>query len=370
MIIGTTKELKNHEYRVGLTPDNVLSYVQDGHTVYVETHAGEGAGFSDEMYKEAGAIILDTPAEVFAKADMIVKVKEPEACEYDLLREGQILYTYLHLAPNPALTNALMERGVKAVAFETITDAEGNLPCLRPMSQIAGRLSIQEGAKYLEKNFGGRGILLGGVPGVERGKIVIIGGGIAGTDAAKAAVGIDAQVTLLDVNLNRLSYLEDIFGASVTTLYSTEANIRKCLAEADLVIGSVLIPGGKTPKLIRKEHLSLMKKGAVIVDIAIDQGGCCESSHVTTHAEPVFIEDGVVHYCVGNMPGAVPRTSTIALTNATLRYGLEIAANGLEEACRKSDVICSGVNCYLGKITNENVAMAHCRESVDIHSMI
>lgn len=356
MIIGTTKELKNHEYRVGLTPDNVLSYVTDGHTVYVETHAGEGAGFTDEMYKEAGAVILETPAEVFAKADMIVKVKEPETCEYDLLREGQILYTYLHLAPNPELTNALMERGVKAVAFETITDAEGNLPCLRPMSQIAGRLSIQEGAKYLEKNFGGRGILLGGVPGVERGKIVIIGGGIAGTYAAKAAVGIDAQVTLLDVNLNRLSYLEDVFGASVTTLYSTEANIRKCLAEADLVIGSVLIPGGKTPKLIRKEHLSLMKKGAVIVDIAIDQGGCCESSHVTTHAEPVFIEEGVVHYCVGNMPGAVPHTSTVALANATYKYGSMIANLGLEAAAKKDAGLANGVNIYNHKCTNKNVA--------------
>ena len=370
MIIGTTKELKNHEYRVGLTPDNVLSYVNDGHTVYVETHAGEGAGFSDEMYAEAGAIILDTPQEVFAKADMIVKVKEPEACEYDLLREGQILYTYLHLAPNPELTNALIERGVKAVAFETITDAEGNLPCLRPMSQIAGRLSIQEGAKYLEKNFGGRGILLGGVPGVERGKIVIIGGGIAGTYAAKAAVGIDAQVTLLDVNLNRLSYLEDVFGASVTTLYSTEANIRKCLAEADLVIGSVLIPGGKTPKLIRKEHLSLMKKGAVIVDIAIDQGGCCESSHVTTHTDPVFIEEGVVHYCVGNMPGAVPHTSTIALANATFKYGRMIAKYGLEEAVKRDAGLANGVNIYNHKCTNKNVADSLNLEYTDLFEII
>lgn len=370
MIIGTTKELKNHEYRVGLTPDNVLSYVNDGHTVYVETQAGVGAGFSDEMYKEAGAIILDTPAEVFAKADMIVKVKEPEACEYDLLKEGQILYTYLHLAPNPELTNALIERGVKAVAFETITDAEGNLPCLRPMSQIAGRLSIQEGAKYLEKNFGGRGILLGGVPGVERGKIVIIGGGIAGTYAAKAAVGIDAQVTLLDINLNRLSYLEDVFGASVTTLYSTEANIRKCLAEADLVIGSVLIPGGKTPKLIRREHLSLMKKGAVIVDIAIDQGGCCESSHVTTHAEPVFIEEGVVHYCVGNMPGAVPHTSTVALANATYKYGSMIANLGLEAAVKKDAGLANGVNIYNHKCTNKNVATSLDLEYTDLMEAI
>lgn len=370
MIIGTTKELKNHEYRVGLTPDNVLSYVSDGHTVYVETHAGEGAGFTDEMYRHAGAVILDTPQEVFAKADMIVKVKEPEACEYELLREGQILYTYLHLAPNPALTQTLMERGVKAVAFETITDSDGNLPCLRPMSQIAGRLSIQEGAKYLEKNFGGRGILLGGVPGVERGKIVIIGGGIAGTYAAKAAVGIDAQVTLLDIDLNRLSYLEDVFGASVTTLYSTEANIRKALAEADLVIGSVLIPGGKTPKLIRREHLSLMKKGAVIVDIAIDQGGCCESSHVTTHAEPVFIEEGIVHYCVGNMPGAVPHTSTIALANATYKYGRMIAAFGLEEAVKKDAGLADGVNIYNHNCTNQNVADSLGLNYTDLFTLI
>ncbi len=356
MIIGTTKELKNHEYRVGLTPDNVSAFVGKGHTVYVETGAGVGAGFADEDYKAAGATILATPAEVFAKADMIVKVKEPEECEYDYLREGQILYTYLHLAPNPKLTEALMKKGVKAVAFETITDKEGNLPCLRPMSQIAGRLSIQEGAKYLEKAYGGRGVLLGGVPGVERGKIVIIGGGIAGTFAAKAAVGIDAQVTLLDVNLNRLAYLEDIFGASVTTLYSSDANIRKSLKEADLVIGSVLIPGGKTPKLVRREHLGLMKKGAVIVDIAIDQGGCCETSHVTTHDEPVYIEEGVVHYCVGNMPGAVPYTSTIALANATFPFGMLIAENGLEEAAKMNKGVANGVNIYGGKCTNKNVA--------------
>ena len=356
MIIGTTKELKNHEYRVGLTPDNVSDYVAKGHTVYVETHAGEGANFSDDEYAAAGAIIADTPAEVFAKADMIVKVKEPEPCEYQYLREGQILYTYLHLAANPELANVLLERGVKAVAFETITDADGNLPCLRPMSQIAGRLSIQEGAKYLEKAYGGRGILLGGVPGVERGKIVIIGGGVAGTYAAKAAVGIDAQVTLLDINLNRLSYLEDIFGASVTTLYSTEANIRKSLREADLVIGSVLIPGASTPKLIRREHLGIMKKGAVIVDIAIDQGGCCESSHVTTHDNPVYIDEGIVHYCVGNMPGAVPNTSTIALSNATFRYGMLIAQHGLEGAMKLDRGLVMGLNIYAGKCANRNLA--------------
>ncbi len=370
MKIGTTRELKNHEYRVGLTPDNVLSYINDGHSVYVETHAGEGAGFSDEMYKDAGAIILQSAKEVFDIADMIVKVKEPEECEWELFKEGQILYTYLHLAPNPKLTEFLLERGVKAIAYETITDELGNLPCLRPMSQIAGRLSIQEGAKYLEKSFGGRGVLLGGVPGVERGKIVIIGGGIAGTYAAKAAVGIDAQVTLLDIDLNRLSYLEDIFGASVTTLYSTEANIVRCLKEADLVIGSVLIPGGKTPKLIKKEHLALMKEGAVIVDIAIDQGGCLETSQVTTHADPVYIVDHVVHYCVGNMPGAVPHTSTIALTNATLKYGRMIANYGLEEAVKKDVGLKEGVNIYNHKCVNINVARSLDLEYTDLYDLI
>ena len=356
MIIGCPKELKNHEYRVGLIPDNVYTFVKEGHSVYVETMAGVGAGFTDEMYKDAGAIILDTAKEVYDIADMIIKVKEPIECEYDLLRENQILYTYLHLAPNAPLTNVLMDKGVKAIAYETITDKEGNLPCLRPMSQIAGRLSVQQGAKYLEKCFGGRGILLGGVPGVERGKIVIIGGGVAGTYAAKAAVGIDAQVTLLDIDLNRLSYLEDVFGASVTTLYSTEANIRKCLAEADLVIGSVLIPGGKAPKLIRKEHLSIMKKGAVIVDIAIDQGGCCETSVVTTHQEPVYIVDDIVHYCVGNMPGAVPYTSTLALNNATFKYARMMANYGFEKAIKMDTGLANGVNIYAHKCVNQNVA--------------
>ncbi len=370
MKIGTTKELKNHEYRVGLTPDNAAVLVADGHKVFVETGAGESIGFTDEMYEAAGATILSTPSEVFTEADMIIKVKEPEPCEYNYLREGQILYTYLHLAPNPELAEVLINRGVKAIAYETITDDDGNLPCLRPMSQIAGRLSIQEGAKYLERSFGGRGILLGGVPGVERGKIVIIGGGVAGTYAAKAAVGSDAQVTLLDIDLNRLSYLEDVFGASVTTLYSTEANIIKSLKEADLVIGSVLIPGGKTPKLIRKEHLKLMKKGSVIVDIAIDQGGCCESSRVTTHDNPVFIEDGVVHYCVGNMPGAVPYTSTIALSNATFKYARLIANNGFEEAVKMSDGLYNGVNIYNHQCTNKNVAESLGLEYVSLENII
>lgn len=358
MIIGCTKELKNHEYRVGLTPDNVTAYVSNGHKVYIETGAGEGAGFADEEYIAAGATILSTPKEVYDIAEMIVKVKELEECEWGYLREGQILFTYLHLASNKAFADMLLEKKIKAVAYETITDDMGNLPCLRPMSQIAGRLSIQEGAKYIEQSYGGRGILLGGVPGVRRGRIVIVGGGVAGTYAAKAAVGIGAQVTILDVNPNRLAYLEDIFGASVVTLYSTEANIRKALSEADLVIGSVLIPGGKTPKLVRREHLKIMKKGAVIVDIAIDQGGCCESSHVTTHDDPIFIEEGIVHYCVGNMPGAVPRTSTVALTNTTLRYGLMIANYGLEKAVELDAGLKTGLNTCDGKCMNKNVSAA------------
>lgn len=358
MIVGTTKELKNHEYRVGLTPDNVSAYVALGHKVYVEKGAGLGAGFDDASYIKAGAKILKTAKEVYDKCEMIVKVKELEEEEFDLINEGTILYTYLHLASNKKFANLLLKKNIKAVAYETIRDEKGNLPCLRPMSQIAGRLSIQEGAKYIEKEYGGRGILLGGVPGVERGKIVILGGGIAGTYAAKAAVGIDAQVTLLDINANRLAYLEDIFGASVTTLYSNKENLEKALKEADLVIGSVLIPGGETPKLIKKEHLKLMKKGAVIVDIAIDQGGCCETSHVTVHDDPIFIKDGVVHYCVGNMPGAVPYTSTLALTNATIKYGLKIATLGLKEALKEDEGLAIGLNTYNGKVTNENVAKA------------
>ncbi len=358
MIIGTTRELMNKECRVGLTPDGVSMLVSAGHQVFVETNAGLAAGFEDKMYEAAGAKILKTPKEVYDIADMIVKVKELDPSEYDLIRDGQILYTYLHLASNEKFTDVLLKKHVKAVAFETIKDSQGNLPCLRPMSQIAGRLSVQEGAKYLEKTYGGKGILLGGVPGVRRGNIVILGGGTAGTYAAKAAVGIDAHVTLLDINANRLAYIEDVFGASVTTLFSSEENIKRALADADLIIGSVLIPGGKTPHLVKREYLKLMKKGAVIVDIAIDQGGCCESSHVTTHDNPIFIEEGIVHYCVGNMPGAVPYTSTIALANSTISYAVKIASNGLEKALKEDAGLMLGLNTYDGKCTNENVAKA------------
>jgi alanine dehydrogenase len=356
MKIGTVKELKNHEYRVGITPDNVLSYTKSGHQVFVESGAGEMASFSDDEYRLSGAAISSTAAEVYSKCDMIVKVKEPLKEEYQYLHSVLILFTYLHLAPNRPLTDVLLASGVTAIAYETIEDRSGSLPCLRPMSEIAGRLSIQEGAKYLERPFGGRGILLGGVPGVERGKVVIVGGGIAGTYAAKAAVGMGAQVVLLDINLNRMLYLDDIFGASITTLYSSETNVAKNLAEADLVVGAVLIPGATTPRIIRREHLKKMKQGAVIVDIAIDQGGCCETSRETTHDDPVFICDGIVHYCVGNMPGAVPRTSTVALVNTTLPYGLMIADMGIEKACLSDDGLAKGVNIYKGKCVNKNVA--------------
>ena len=356
MKIGTVKEIKKHEYRVGLTPDSVKTYAGGGHKVFVERSAGEGAGFSDGEYIRNGALMLDTAAEVYAACDMLVKVKEPLDEEYKYLRSGMILYAYLHLAANKPLADVLLSRKIKAAAFETIEDRTGNLPCLRPMSEIAGRLSIQEGAKYLERLYGGRGILLGGVPGVERGSVVIIGGGIAGTYAAKTAVGMGAEVTVLDISLNRLAYLDDIFGASVTTLFSTEGNIEKCLAKADLVIGAVLIPGASAPKVIRREHLKIMKPGAVIVDIAVDQGGCCETTHVTYHHDPVYTVDGILHYCVGNMPGAVPRTSAAALVNAALPYGLKIAGKGLEEACLEDPGLLKGVNTYDGRCTNKNVA--------------
>ena len=370
MKIGCVKEIKNNEFRVGMTPDNVRAYVLAGHEVYIEKGAGIGSGFADAEYVDAGASMVDSAQDIWSSVEMMIKVKEPLEEEYAYFREGLILYTYLHLAADEKQMDALLNGKVKAVAYETLQETDRSLPLLAPMSQIAGRLSVQEGAKYLEKRFGGEGILLAGVPGTPKANVVILGGGTVGMNACKIAVGMGANVTILDINLKRLEELDNLFGAHIQTLVSNEGNVERVLKDADLVIGSVLIPGASTPKLFRKKHLSVMKEGAVFVDVAIDQGGCGETSRVTTHDDPVYIEDGVVHYCVGNMPGAVPRTSTIALTNATLRYGLEIAANGLEEACRKSDVICSGVNCYLGKITNENVAMAHCRESVDIHSMI
>ncbi len=370
MKIGCVREIKNNEFRVGLTPDNVRAYVAAGHHVYMEKGAGTGSGFTDNEYVDAGASLIDNAADVWHLVDMMVKVKEPLPEEYPLFHDGLILYTYLHLAADREQMDALLKGKVKAVAYETIQEKDGSLPCLAPMSQIAGRLSIQEGAKYLEKKFGGEGILLAGVPGTPKANVVILGGGTVGMNACKIAVGMGANVTILDVNLKRLEELDNMFGAHIQTLVSNDTNVERVVKDADLVIGSVLIPGGSTPKLFKKKYLPEMKDGAVFVDVAIDQGGCGESSHVTTHDDPVFIQDGVVHYCVGNMPGAVPRTSTIALTNATLRYGLQIAEAGLEEACRKSDVIVSGVNCYLGRLTNRNVAAAHGYEYAALKDLI
>ena len=356
MKVGCVKEIKNNEFRVGLTPDNVKSYVSAGHTVLIEKGAGVGSGFKDEEYEAAGAQMIDEAKDVWAAVDMMVKVKEPLPEEYPYFREGLVLYTYFHLAADREQLDALIDGKISAVAYETLQETDGSLPLLAPMSQIAGRLSIQEGAKYLEKKYGGEGVLLAGVPGTPKAHVVILGGGTVGMNACRIAVGIGADVTILDVNLKRLEQLDNQFGSRIQTLVSTESNVEKAVLDADLVIGSVLIPGGSTPKLFKKRFLKEMKPGAVFVDVAIDQGGCGESSRVTTHDDPVYVEDGVVHYCVGNMPGAVPRTSTIALTNATERYGLQLAAKGLEQACRDSAVIASAVNTYKGYVTCRSLA--------------
>ena len=356
MKVGCVKEIKNNEFRVGITPDNARAYVNSGHVVLIQKDAGIGSGFSNEEYVKAGATILDTAKEVWDECEMMVKVKEPLEEEYELFHEGLILYTYLHLAADQATLDALLKGKVKSVAYETLMERDGSLPLLAPMSQIAGRLSMQEGAKYLEKRFGGEGVLLAGVPGTPKAHVVILGGGTVGANACKIAVGMGASVTILDINLQRLEYLDDLFGSQIQTLYSNETNIESAVKSADLVVGCVLVPGGATPKIFKKEFLKEMKPGAVFVDVAVDQGGCGESTKVTTHDNPVYIEDGVVHYCVGNMPGAVPRTSTIALTNATIKYGLQIADCGLEKACQTNDVIYSGINTYDGKVTCKNVA--------------
>ncbi len=358
MKVGTVREIKAQEYRVGLIPSAVRSFVSRGHAVFVERGAGEAAGFPDEEYEAAGARVVASRDKIYAEADMIVKVKEPLPDELPLLRRGQILFTYLHLAAAPDVARALVERGVTGVAYETIETADGDLPCLRPMSQIAGRLAVQEGAKYLEKTFGGRGVLLGGVPGVARGRLGILGGGVVGINACKVAVGLGAEVTILDVSANRLAYLDDIFSTHITTLYSTDDNIERVLAESDLVIGAVLLHGARTPRLIRREHLALMKRGAVIVDVAVDQGGIAETSRPTTHEDPVFVVGGIVHYCVANMPGAVALSSTQALTSTTLPYGLAIAQEGLEAACRGLPALRKGLNTYDGHCVYPSVAEA------------
>lgn len=359
MIIGLAREIKSEEYRVGLTPFSAGEYVTAGHRVLVEKSAGEGTGFSDSEYQACGCEIVTDRRKLFDDAGMIVKVKEPLPSEYDLFHEGQILYTYLHLAADRRLTEALLARKVTAFAYETVMEPDGSLPLLAPMSQIAGRLSAQEGARYLEKPCGGRGILLGGVPGTAKGRVLILGGGVAGSNACRIALGMGADVTLMDVSAKRLAELECIFGNAVKTLYSTRSNIEYELMQADLVIGAVLLPGALAPHLVKKDDLGKMKSGAVMVDIAIDQGGCFETSRPTTHAEPVFIVDGIVHYCVANMPGAVSMSSTIALTNVTNRYGLMIAGKGPEKAMAESAPLKSGLNCINGKLTNRAVAEAH-----------
>lgn len=370
MKIGCVKEIKNREYRVGLIPDNAKSYVNAGHEVWIEKGAGLGSGFTDAEYEKAGAKLVDTAKEVWDGVDMMVKVKEPLPEEYGYFRKDLVLFTYLHLAADKPLTDAMLASGMKGFAYETLIERDGSIPLLAPMSQIAGRLSIQEGAKYLEKTFGGSGVLLSGVPGTPKANIVIIGGGSVGTNACKIAVGMGANVTILDISLPRLAYLDDIFGARIQTLVSTDTIIENAVKEADLVIGSVLIPGKAAPKLMKKAYLKEMKPGSVIVDVAVDQGGCCETTKVTYHDDPIYEVDGIIHYCVGNMPGAVPRTSTIALTNATLRYGLAIVEHGLEEACRKNPVMISGVNTYDGKLTCKNVAESFQMEYTDLQSLL
>ncbi|MDR1412257.1 MAG: alanine dehydrogenase [Spirochaetaceae bacterium] len=358
MIIGLVKEIKTQESRVGLTPNGVAAYKAAGHRVLVEARAGEGSGFTDDEYRNAGGEILDSAKAVWGTSQMIVKVKEPIASEYAFLREDMILYTYLHLAADKPLTDALLGSKTKGVAYETITDEYNGLPCLTPMSQIAGRMAVAQGAKYLETTYGGRGMLLAGVPGVEKGKVVILGGGTVGTEACKIAAGLGADVVIMDVNLRRLAVLDDLFGSRIHTLYSTPENVRASIATADVVVGAVLIPGKKAPRMVTKADLSLMKKGSVLVDVAVDQGGCFETTKATTHEKPVFIEDGIVHYCVANMPGAVARTSTLALTNATLTPGLKIADKGLEWVIANDRNLTNGVNTYKGRCTFAGVAEA------------
>lgn len=356
MLVGVPKEIKISENRVGMTEAGVRQLVKEGHSVIVEKDAGLGSGISNQDYEKAGAKIIDTKAEVYAKADMIVKVKEPLPDEYELMRENQILYTYLHLAAEPKLTKVLVDRKVKAIAYETIQKEDGSLPLLTPMSEVAGRMATQIGAFYLQRDHGGKGVLLGGVTGVRPAKVTIIGGGVVGTNAAKMAVGLGADVTIMDVNLARLEYLDDVFQGRVTTLFSNTANIESSVVESDLVIGGVLIAGYKAPTLVSKQMISQMGKGSVVVDVAVDQGGCIETCKPTSHQNPTYEVDGVIHYCVPNMPGVVSRTSTYALTNTTLKYASMIAAMGVEEAIAKDKALFGGLNVYGGHVCYEPVA--------------
>jgi alanine dehydrogenase len=370
MIVGLPKEIKDNEYRVGLTPAGVRALTDAGHTVVVELSAGEGSGFENSLYERAGATLLETADEVWQQGEMIVKVKEPIAPEYPRMREGQLLFTYLHLAPDHELTKQLLERKVTGIAYETITDRKGTLPLLTPMSEVAGRMAIQVGAHYLEKMSGGRGILLGGVPGVPAARVVIIGGGVVGTNAAKIAVGMGAHVTIIDNNLDRLRELDDIFLSKISTLASSAYMIHDAISEADLIVGAVLVPGAAAPRLVTKGMLKDVPNGAVIVDVAVDQGGCIETTHPTTHSNPTYYVEGVLHYCVANMPGAVPRTSTFALTNATLPYALKLANKGFIEAIMSDPGLKEGVNTYAGRLTYEAVATAQEREYTSLDEML
>ena len=370
MIVGLPKEIKDNEYRVGLTPAGVRALTDAGHQVIVEKSAGEGSGFDDALYQKAGARILESPDEIWAEAEMVVKVKEPIEPEYPRMREGQLLFTYLHLAPDKKLTAELLKRKVTGIAYETITDRRGSLPLLTPMSEVAGRMAIQVGAHYLEKMSGGRGILLGGVPGVPAARVVIIGGGVVGTNAAKIAVGMGSHVTIIDNNLDRLRELDDIFLSKISTLASSAYMIHDAVSQADLIIGAVLVPGASAPRLVTRNMLKDVPNGAVIVDVAVDQGGCIETTHPTTHSNPTYYVEGVLHYCVANMPGAVPRTSTFALTNATLPYALKLANKGFLVAIMQDEGLKAGVNTYGGHCTYEAVAVSQGLEYMALDKLL
>jgi alanine dehydrogenase len=359
VIIGVPKEIKTREYRIGMTPAGAQQLVARGHKVLIETRAGEGSGLRDEQFTAVGAEVVPSAADVWRRADMIMKVKEPLPAEFEYFRPGLIIYTYLHLAAEPTLTRKLMDTKVRAVAYETIQVADGSLPLLRPMSEVAGRMAVQAGATCLEKWRGGKGVLLGGVPGTRRGRVVILGGGVVGRNAAHIAVGMGAQVTILDVHAKTMDYLEDIFRGAIETLYSNPANIEEVVTRADLVIGAVLVTGAKAPTLVPRSLVSKMEKGSVIVDVAIDQGGCIETVRPTSHDNPTYEVDGVIHYCVPNMPGAVSHTSTFALTNTTMKYALALADHGVAAAAKADPALALGINCYDGACTYEAVAQAH-----------
>jgi alanine dehydrogenase len=369
MLVGVPKEIKTREYRVGMTPAGVRQMVARGHKVLVEKAAGEGSGIKDDEFVRAGATIVPTAADAWG-AEMVVKVKEPLTSEYGFFRKDLLLYTYLHLAAEPELTKELAKKGVAGVAYETIQLDDGFLPLLRPMSEVAGRMAVQVGATCLEKYRGGKGVLLGGVPGTRRGRVVILGGGVVGKNAARIAIGMGAHVTVLDVRGEQMDYLEDVFGASIETLYSNPANIEEMVTQADLVIGAVLVTGAKAPKLVTREMISKMEKGSVVVDVAVDQGGCIETCRPTSHDNPTYEVDGVVHYCVPNMPGAVAQTSTFALTNTTISYGLELADKGAKAAAQGSKILARGFNTYAGHVVYQPVAAAHNLEYVDLAKVL